>query len=89
MAAQPQRKRKKWDVAAPEGVPIGQADSVAAAAAVAAPAPAENGVKAGQPPDAAAIARAQQSAAAVMAKINKVGASICVTLSLPALLRAG
>ncbi|KAK9808142.1 hypothetical protein WJX73_001316 [Symbiochloris irregularis] len=67
MEAAPQRKRRKWDTAAPQGVPIAPgAPAPAATASVAA-----NGTAAAKGLDAAAIARAQQGAAAVMAKINQ------------------
>lgn len=74
-----ERKRRKWDVAAPQGVPVQQgATPVAAAPAVPAASASisSNGVKPGQPLDAAAIARAQQGAAAVMQKISQASFSL-------------
>lgn len=72
MDAAPQRKRRKWDTAAPQGVPIAPGAPATASTASAA---ASNGTAAAKGLDAAAIARAQQGAAAVMAKINQVQAS--------------
>ena len=83
-----ERKRRKWDVAAPQGIPLAGtvAGSTAnsngmagfrtpqgagsAAANVATPVAAPP--KPGQPLDANTIARAQQGAAAIVAKLNMV-----------------
>ena len=70
-----ERKRRKWDVSAPQGVPVQQgatAPAPATATSATGTAMSSNGIKAGQPLDAAAIARAQQGAAAIMQKINQV-----------------
>ncbi len=87
-----ERKRRKWDVAAPQGIPLagnragigagstassnGMAGLITAqgAAAVAGQAaiPGVAPPKPGQPLDANTIARAQQGAAAIVAKLNQV-----------------
>lgn len=80
MEAAPQRKRRKWDVASPQGVPIqaGQITAAPAAAtqAVSAAVPVPE-PKPSQPMGADAIARAKQDAAAIMQKINKVQQHFC------------
>ncbi len=82
-----ERRRRKWDVAAPQGIPLagntagnaasnGMAGFItpqgAVGAAAPAPAPVNAPPKPGQPLDATTIARAQQGAAAIVAKLNMV-----------------
>jgi len=83
-----ERKRRKWDVAAPQGIPLTTnastatisssvlAGHVAAQGAGNRVAPVVSALvappKPGQPLDADTVARAQQGAAAILAKLNKV-----------------
>lgn len=80
-----ERKRRKWDVAAPQGIPLagstagvaggssnGMAGFIAPQGAAAAATSAVAPPKPGQPLDANTIARAQQGAAAIVAKLNMV-----------------
>ena len=78
---QRERKRRKWDVPAPEAAPTAVAPnslgagvdpgSIGLSATLASRPPL---VRAGQPPDPDAIKRAQAAALAVVSKLNKVGA---------------
>jgi hypothetical protein len=80
-----ERKRRKWDVAAPQGIPLagstagvaggssnGMAGFIALQGTAATAASVVAPTKPGQPLDANTIARAQQGAAAIVAKLNMV-----------------
>ena len=70
--AEPTRKRRKWDVTAVEGVPIGSPAASGSASAVIGAGASLSADKPGQAMNQDSIARAQQGAAAVLERINRV-----------------